>query len=84
MKKYNILFSKQAHKDIKKLTPKLKDKVKELCRLLSEKPYTGKPLLGDMKGFFSIRLTYKDRILYSIDGEKLIIYVVRVKSHYGD
>jgi mRNA-degrading endonuclease RelE of RelBE toxin-antitoxin system len=51
VKKYNLIFSKQAKKDIEKLTPKLKEKAKQFCKLLSENPYIGKPLLGDLKGY---------------------------------
>jgi Txe/YoeB family toxin of toxin-antitoxin system len=84
VKKYKLLFSKQAKKDIEKLTPKLKDKARELCILLSENPYIGKPLLGDLKGYYSIRLTYKDRIVYSIDNDAVQIYILRLKTHYGE
>ena len=82
---YNVLFSKQAEKDIKKLSPKLKEKVKEIIRNnISVNPYCGKPLIGDLKGYYSFRLTYKDRIVYSVDEEKVLIYILRAKTHYGE
>ena len=84
VKKYNLLFSKRAKKDIDKLTPKLKEKVKEICCSSMEEPFIGKALLGDLKGFYSIRLTYKDRIVYSINNSELSVYILRVKTHYGD
>lgn len=84
MNPYEIRFSKEAVKDIKRLTPKLKDKLKSILekRIVPE-PYLGKKLIGDLTGFFSIRLTYKDRIVYSIDEEHKTIYVHRTKTHYG-
>jgi addiction module RelE/StbE family toxin len=85
MNPYEIRFSKEAVKDIKKLTPSLKDKLKNILeKRIAPEPYSGKKLIGDLKGFFSIRLTYKDRIVYSIDEEHKIIYVHRIKTHYSE
>ena len=44
----------------------------------------GKKLLGDLAGSYSYRLTYKDRILYSLDKERRIIYIERAKTHDGE
>ena len=84
MKNYKILFSKRAKKDIEKITPKLREKAKHVCRLLSENPYIGKALMGDLKGFYSIRLSYKDRIVYSINNDAVEVYILRLKTHYGE
>lgn len=84
MRKYKLIFSKQAKKDIEKLTPKLKEKARQVCLLLSENPYMGKPLLGDLKGYYSIRLTYKDRIVYSVNNDEVQVYILRFKTHYGE
>lgn len=82
---YNVLFSKQAHKDIKKLTPKLREKAKEIIRnQIAINPYCGKVLVGDLKGYYSVRLTYSDRIVYSIDDDQVIVFILRARTHYGD
>ena len=47
-------------------------------------PYSGKALIGDLKGYYSVRLSYQDRIVYSIEEHRLIVYVIRAKTHYGD
>lgn len=47
-------------------------------------PYSGKALVGDLKGYYSVRLSYQGRIVYSIEDDRLIVYVVRAKTHYGD
>jgi len=47
-------------------------------------PYSGKALLGDLKGYYSVRLSYQDRIVYSIEDDKLIVFIIRAKTHYGD
>ena len=84
MMSYKIRFTKEAVKDIKKLSPKLKNKLKEIIlNKISLEPYTGKKLIGDLSGFYSVRLSYKDRIVYSIDENKQIVFVHRTRTHYG-
>lgn len=83
--KWEIRFTKQAKKDVESLTPKLQDKLlKILTRTIANDPYIGKRLIGDLKGSFSVRLTYKDRIIYSLDENRQIIYVERARTHYGN
>jgi len=85
MKKYIIVFTKQAFKDVKSLSPKLKAKLKAiLLEVISEDPFCGKKLLGDLHGNYSYRLDLKNRIVYSIDQEENIIYVKRARTHYGE
>jgi len=82
---YQVRFTKEAKKDIAKLTPKLKQKLEEIIRdKVSVNPYEGKKLVGDLTGFFSIRLSYQDRIIYTIDQDQQIIYIHRAKTHYGE
>jgi Txe/YoeB family toxin of Txe-Axe toxin-antitoxin module len=45
---------------------------------------TGKALVGDLKGYYSFRLSYADRIVYSIADEELVVLVIRARTHYGD
>ena len=83
--KYEIRFSRQAEKDIRKLTPKLKAKLMDILRnRIAVDPCCGKALVGDLKGYYSVRLNYQDRIIYSVENDQLVVYVVRAKTHYGD
>lgn len=83
--KYRIRFTRQASKDVKQLTPKLREKLKDIFRNhLAVDPYSGKALVGELKGYYSIRLTYKDRVVYSIHDDELVVLVVRAKTHYGN
>lgn len=85
MSHYNIFFTKEAVKDVQKLTPKLKEKLRNiLTNVLNENPHLGKSLTGDLKGNYSYRLNIKDRIVYSIDESKKAVYIKRARSHYGD
>lgn len=85
MNRYEIRITKQAKKDIDQLTPRLKQKLKAiLVEVIAENPHDGKKLLGDLAGNYSYRLTYKDRIVYSIDEEARVVYIKRARSHYGE
>lgn len=83
--RYEIRITKQAQKDIEKLTPKLRQKLRSiLVDILADDPYAGKKLLGELSGNYSYRLTYQDRVIYSIDEEARIVYVKRARTHYGE
>ena len=82
---FEILFTKQAKKDIQSLSPKLKAKLRLIIiDVISVDPFQGKKLMGDLDGNFSYRLSLKDRIVYSVNKKKKIVYVKRARSHYGD
>ncbi len=82
---YRIRFTRQAAKDVKRLTPKLQSKLKDILRRrLAEDPYSGKALVGDLKGYYSVRLSHKDRIVYSVHDDELVVLVMRAKTHYGN
>ncbi|HEY9702487.1 MAG TPA: type II toxin-antitoxin system RelE/ParE family toxin [Allocoleopsis sp.] len=82
---YKIVFSQKAGKDIAKLTPQQKDKLKIILQqILSINPYIGKPLKGDLKGLYSYRLNIKDRIVYEIIPSEQTILIIRARSHYGE
>jgi len=72
---YEVRFTKEAKKDVDKLTLKLKKKLKSIIQdTLSISPYSGKKLVGDLTGFYSIRL----------NDEQKLIYIHRAKTHYGE
>jgi mRNA-degrading endonuclease RelE of RelBE toxin-antitoxin system len=49
---YEIRFTKEAKKDVAKLTPKLKQKLKKIIiDNIIPHPYSGKKLVGDLAGF---------------------------------
>ena len=82
---YEVRFTKEAKKDIAKLTTKSKQKLKKIIQnKIMVNPYGGKKLVGDLSGFYSMRLSYKDRIIYTIDSKQKLIYIHRAKTHYGE
>lgn len=81
---WEIRLTKQAKKDVDSLIPKLKTRLYQiLTEVLAKEPYAGKRLLGDLAGSYSYRFTYKDRIVYSLDEERKIIFIERARTHYG-
>lgn len=82
--RFEIRITRRAEKDIQKLASKLKNKFYDiLTEVIAEDPFQGKKLLGDLEGSYSYRLNIKDRIVYSIDVHKKVIYIERAKTHYG-
>ena len=82
---YHIELTKQAQKDVAKLSPKLKAKLKDILRhKIAVAPETGKPLTGNLKGYYSVRLSFQDRIVYRIENERCVVLIVRAKTHYGE
>jgi Uncharacterized protein conserved in bacteria len=41
-------------------------------------------LTGDLSGFWSRRITLKDRVIYKIEEDIVIVSVVSAKGHYED
>jgi len=82
---WQVRFTQQAKKDVDSLSPKLKQKFYDiLTNTIADSPYAGKRLMGDLAGSYSFRLTYKDRLVYSLDEKAKIIYVERARTHYGE
>jgi mRNA interferase RelE/StbE len=82
---WEVRFAKQATKDVERLSSKLREKLRDiLVEVLAQDPYAGKRLLGDLEGSYSYRLTFRDRIVYSLDEKKRILYVERARTHYGE
>ena len=80
---FQILITRRAQKDIATLTPKLRKKLREiLINRIAVNPFDGKKLVGDLRGFWSVRLTLKDRVVYSIDEEIHTVYILRARTNH--
>ena len=85
MTPYAIRFTKEAAKDVGKLPPRLKDRLKVILgQQVAPDPRCGKRLVGDLAGFFSLRPSYKDRLVYSIDEDCRTVFIHRARTHYED
>ena len=86
---YKIAFPPRARRDFdewKKTDAKTVEKIKEILRDMAEHPYSGigKPeaLKHNLAGKWSRRTNRTDRIIYSVDGSIILIYIFSMKGHY--
>ncbi|MCY7297139.1 Txe/YoeB family addiction module toxin [Alteromonas sp. a30] len=84
---WNVVFTKQAQKDAKKLTSSgLKNKTKALLEIIQEDPFHTPPpfekLVGDLAGAYSRRINIQHRIVYQVLEESNTIKVLRLWTHY--
>jgi toxin YoeB len=85
--KWQVVFTKQAQKDAKKLASSgLKKKVLSLIDILKENPFQVPPpyekLIGDLLGAYSRRINIQHRIVYQILREEKVVKVLRMWTHY--
>ena len=84
---WNVILSRQAVKDAKKLKKAgLKEQTLNLLNLLKKNPYSKsshfEKLVGNLSGFYSRRINIQHRLIYSVDKEKKIVHVLRMWTHY--
>lgn len=87
---FEIIFTKVAEKDIlrhkRSGNKNLILKLDQLLDELEEHPETGtgKPeqLKNNLAGFWSRRLNREHRLVYAIDGKKVIVTVISAFGHY--
>jgi toxin YoeB len=84
---WRVVFTKQAHKDAKKLAAAgLRTKAEKLLDILRENPYKTSPtyekLLGDLSGAYSRRINIQHRLVYQILDNEKVVKVIRMWTHY--
>ena len=93
---YNIVYDKQAIKDIKKLkSAQLDVKAKKLIEIVRHNPFANPPsyeaLIGNLAGLYSRRINIKHRFIYQVIFEKITVdnieydgtvKIIRMWTHY--
>jgi len=82
---WQVVLSKQATKDAKKLASSgLKNKAQELLKILQTNPYEPpyEKLVGNLKGYYSRRISIQDRLVYQILDDQRTVKVLRMWTHY--
>lgn len=84
---YQILGYKDIEKDFKHLQKAQREKAKEKIWKTpnhpnNECPADSETLKGDLEGWFSQRISKKDRLVYKKDYDKKIVYIAAVCGHY--
>ena len=84
---WELVYTKQAQKDAKKLTAAgLRKKAEELQKTIATNPYQNPPpyekLVGDLKGAYSRRNNVHHRLVYQVIEEGRTVKVLRLWTHY--
>jgi toxin YoeB len=84
---WELVFTKQAQKDAKKLAASgLKEKAQDLLELIKMNPYQNPPpyekLVGDLSGAYSKRINIQHRIVYQVYDTEHVIKIIRLWTHY--
>lgn len=87
MKKWKVVFTKQAQKDAKKLSQSgLRPQADKLLKVLEQNPYQNPPsyekLVGDLSGAYSRRINIQLRLVYQILDDIQTVKVIRMWTHY--
>ena len=84
---WQVVFTKQATKDAKKLAASgLRTNAERLLAILEDNPYQNPPsfekLLGDLSGAYSRRINIQHRLIYQVLDEQHAVKVLRLWTHY--
>ena len=85
MKQWQIILTKQAKKDAKKISSSgLKSQAQALLEILQENPYQPpyEKLVGNLSGYYSRRINIQHRLVYEIFESERIVRVLKMWSHY--
>jgi toxin YoeB len=84
---YQLVFTKQAQKDAKKLASSgLRSKAESLMAILQIDPFQTPPpyekLIGDLAGAYSRRINIQHRLVYQVFESERVVKVIRLWTHY--
>ena len=85
----NKVFTDNAWKDYtywqtedRKTLKKINSLIEDICRNGNEGIGKPEPLTGNLSGFWSRRINYKDRLIYKIDESN--VYILAFRYYYND
>ncbi len=84
---WQIVFTKQAQKDAKKLSSSnLRPKAEKLLAILRDDPFQTPPplerLVGNLAGAISRRINIQHRLVYQVLDKEHIVKILRMWTHY--
>jgi toxin YoeB len=87
MVSWQLVFTKQAQKDAKKLVCSgLKPQAECLLEILKENPFKNPPpyekLVGDLSGAYSRRINIQHRLVYQVLEDIKTVKIIRMWTHY--
>lgn len=92
MGKYHIIFDELAQKQIsihiKSGNKGSIKKIEQILFQLSETPFIGignpEALKHELTGFWSRRISKKDRLIYKVDENIVTVFIISALGHYGN
>lgn len=87
MVSWQLVFTRQAQKDAKKIAQSgLKPQAERLLEIIKENPFKNPPpyekLVGDLSGAYSRRINIQHRLVYEVVEDIQTIKVIRMWTHY--
>jgi len=87
MVSWQLVFTKQAQKDAKKIAHSgLKQQVEQLLEIIKKNPFKKPPpyekLVGDLSGAYSRRINIQHRLVYEVLDNIKTIKIIRMWTHY--
>ena len=87
VKKWTVVFTKQAQKDAKKIARSgLRPQAEKLLEILADNPFQHPPpyekLVGDLAGACSRRINIQHRLVYQVLEDIRTVKVIRMWTHY--
>lgn len=84
---WQVLFTRQAQKDAKKIARgSMKTQAEALLAILANDPFQTPPryekLVGDVAGAHSRRINIQHRLVYEVLERERVVKVIRLWSHY--
>ena len=87
MKRWRLVFTRQAQEDAKKFAAAgLRPKAENLLEVLRNDPFESPPsfekLLGDIRGAYSRRINIQHRLVYQVYAKERVVKAMRMWTHY--
>jgi len=87
VKKWTVVFTKQAQKDAKKIARSgLRPQAERLLEILANNPFQNPPayekLVGDLAGACSRRINIQHRLVFQVLDDIRTVKVIRMWTHY--
>lgn len=87
MVNWQLVFTKQAQKDAKKIAHSgLKPQAERILEIIKENPFKNPPpyekLVGDLSGAYSRRINIQHRLVYEVLVNIKTIKIIRMWTHY--
>lgn len=84
---WQLVFTKQAQKDAKKIAHSgLKPQTERLLAIIKDNPFTNPPPyekpVGDLSGAYSRRINIQHRLVYQVIEDIKTVKVIRMWTHY--